>query len=45
MAQAADALLESGPVKQSARDMINTQSQESGLMTLMLEQRGAQPLH
>ncbi|MFD6515028.1 DUF305 domain-containing protein [Rhodococcus sp. NPDC060176] len=45
MAQAADALLESGPVKQSARDMINTQSQESGLMTLMLGQRGAQPLH
>ncbi|MGW6658096.1 DUF305 domain-containing protein [Rhodococcus sp. NPDC055024] len=45
MAQAADALLERGPVKQSARDMINTQSQESGLMTLMLGQRGAQPLH
>ncbi|MGV0153091.1 DUF305 domain-containing protein [Rhodococcus sp. GB-02] len=45
MALAADALLESGPVKQSARDMINTQSQESGLMALMLGQRGAQPLH
>lgn len=45
MAQVADTLFESGPVKQSARDMINTQSQESGLMTLMLGQRGAQPLH
>lgn len=40
MAQAADALLERGPVKQSTRDMINSQSQESGLMTLMLGQRG-----
>ena len=44
MAQAADELLADGPVKQSARDMISTQSQESGLMALMLAQRGAQPL-
>ncbi|MGG7099767.1 DUF305 domain-containing protein [Rhodococcus sp. 24CO] len=44
MAQAANELLADGPVKQSARDMITTQSQESGLMALMLAQRGAQPL-
>jgi uncharacterized protein (DUF305 family) len=44
MAQAANELLADGPVKQTARDMITTQGQESGLMSLMLAQRGAQPL-
>lgn len=37
MAQAADRLLVSGPVKQTARDMITSQSQEAGLMGLMLD--------
>ncbi|MGW4245498.1 DUF305 domain-containing protein [Nocardia sp. NPDC004722] len=44
MAKAADALLASGPVKEAARGMITAQSQEAGLMTVMLAQRGAQPL-
>ncbi|BEK96403.1 hypothetical protein NSK11_contig00007-0112 [Nocardia seriolae] len=44
MAKAADQLLTSGPVKESARGMITAQSQEAGLMTIMLAQRGAQPL-
>ncbi|WP_433567805.1 DUF305 domain-containing protein [Nocardia sp. CA-151230] len=44
MAQAADRLLASGPVKEAARGMITAQSQESGLMTIMLAQRDAQPL-
>ncbi|MGV9833597.1 DUF305 domain-containing protein [Nocardia niigatensis] len=44
MAQAADQLLTSGPVKEAARGMITAQSQESGLMTIMLAQRDAQPL-
>lgn len=44
MAQAANELLADGPVKQTARDMITTQGQECGLMSLMLAQRGAQPL-
>ncbi|MEV6772281.1 DUF305 domain-containing protein [Nocardia sp. NPDC051030] len=44
MAQAADGLVTSGPVKESARGMITTQSQEAGLMTLLLAQRNAQPL-
>lgn len=42
MARAADELLADGPIKQSARDMIATQNQEASLMTLMLDQRGAQ---
>ncbi|MVU80356.1 DUF305 domain-containing protein [Nocardia sp. ET3-3] len=44
MAKAADALLTSGPVKEAARGMITAQSQEAGLMTILLAQRGAQPL-
>lgn len=44
MAQAVDQLLPSGPVKEAARGMITTQSQEAGLMALLLAQRGAQPL-
>ncbi|MRH88351.1 DUF305 domain-containing protein [Nocardia sp. SYP-A9097] len=44
MAQAADKLVESGPVKESARAMITEQSQEAGIMTLLLAQRGVQPL-
>ncbi|WP_460724040.1 DUF305 domain-containing protein [Nocardia heshunensis] len=44
MAKAADELLASGPVKEAARGMITAQSQEAGLMTVMLAQRGAQPL-
>ncbi|MGW4532192.1 DUF305 domain-containing protein [Nocardia sp. NPDC004340] len=44
MAKAADQLVASGPVKESARGMIASQSQEAGLMTIMLAQRNAQPL-
>lgn len=44
MAKAADQLVSSGPVKESARGMIASQSQEAGLMTIMLAQRNAQPL-
>ncbi|WP_024804704.1 DUF305 domain-containing protein [Nocardia sp. BMG51109] len=44
MAQAADRQLPSGPVKETARGMIVAQGQECGLMALMLNQRGAQPL-
>ncbi|NEW38012.1 DUF305 domain-containing protein [Nocardia cyriacigeorgica] len=44
MAQAADQLIESGPVKETARSMIHGQSQESGVMAAMLGQRDAQPL-
>ncbi|MTE14527.1 DUF305 domain-containing protein [Nocardia aurantiaca] len=44
MAKAADELIGSGPVKEAARGMITTQSQEAGLMTIMLAQRNAQPL-
>ncbi|MFI1917595.1 DUF305 domain-containing protein [Nocardia sp. NPDC020380] len=44
MARAVDQLLASGPVKEAARGMITTQSQEAGLMALLLAQRGAQPL-
>ncbi|WP_067562512.1 DUF305 domain-containing protein [Nocardia acidivorans] len=44
MAQAADKLVKSGPVKESARAMITEQSQEAGIMTLLLAQRGVQPL-
>ncbi|WP_405137919.1 DUF305 domain-containing protein [Nocardia sp. NBC_01388] len=36
MARAADALLESGVVKQTARDMMSTEGQEAGVMGLML---------
>ncbi|WP_051161469.1 DUF305 domain-containing protein [Nocardia transvalensis] len=44
MARAADRLIPSGPVKEAARGMIVGQSQECGLIALMLNQRGAQPL-
>ncbi|GAB3203601.1 DUF305 domain-containing protein [Nocardia tengchongensis] len=44
MAKAADQLVASGPVKEAARGMIAAQSQEAGLMTIMLAQRNAQPL-
>ncbi|WP_405485041.1 DUF305 domain-containing protein [Nocardia sp. NBC_00511] len=39
MAQAADSLLASGPVKLAARDMISAQSQEIGVMGMLLTQR------
>ncbi|WP_411156444.1 DUF305 domain-containing protein [Nocardia cyriacigeorgica] len=44
MAQAADQLIESGPVKETARSMIHSQSQESGVMAALLGQRDARPL-
>ncbi|MGF7124597.1 DUF305 domain-containing protein [Rhodococcus sp. AG1013] len=44
MAQAADRQLADGPVKQAAREMLQSQTQESGLMTVMLAQRNAAPL-
>ncbi len=44
MAGAADQEITSGPVKEQARAMIVAQSQETGLMALMLDQRDAQPL-
>ncbi|PPJ33581.1 DUF305 domain-containing protein [Nocardia nova] len=44
MARAADQRIASGPVKEQARAMLVAQSQETGLMALMLNQRGAQPL-
>ncbi|GAB2659513.1 DUF305 domain-containing protein [Nocardia goodfellowii] len=37
MARVADALLEPGPVKYLARDIVATQSQESGLISVLLE--------
>jgi uncharacterized protein (DUF305 family) len=40
MAQAFDGLSTGGPVEQAARDMISTQSQESGLIGLLLTRRG-----
>ncbi|MEV3962323.1 DUF305 domain-containing protein [Nocardia sp. NPDC050193] len=43
MARVADALLTDGVVKQVAREMITTQTQESGLMTLLLEELEADP--
>lgn len=44
MAQEADQLLPSGPVKETARSMIHAQGQEAGLMGVLLAQRGAAPL-
>ncbi|MFI6315483.1 DUF305 domain-containing protein [Nocardia fusca] len=41
MAQAFDELSTGGPVEQAARDMISTQTQESGMIGLLLAQRGA----
>ncbi|MCC3331523.1 DUF305 domain-containing protein [Nocardia abscessus] len=42
MAQAIDEQLASGPVKYIARDMISTQSQEAGIIGLLLTQHSAQ---
>ena len=44
MARAADEQLESGPVKEAARGMITAQTQEAGLMVVLLTERGAAPL-
>lgn len=43
MARVADALLTGGVVKQVAREMITAQTQESGLMTLLLAELEADP--
>lgn len=43
VARAADLLLDDGPVKRIARAMMQEQSKESGLMTLMLAERDAVP--
>ncbi|MCX4092991.1 DUF305 domain-containing protein [Nocardia sp. alder85J] len=43
MAQAADRILKSGVVKQAARDMITTQSQEAGLIGLLLDKTSGPP--
>ncbi|MCM6772224.1 DUF305 domain-containing protein [Nocardia sp. CDC159] len=44
MARAADRAIRAGAVKEAARAMLTAQSQELGLMAVMLNQRGAQPL-
>ncbi|NNH75820.1 DUF305 domain-containing protein [Nocardia uniformis] len=44
MAEAADELLTSGAVKEAVRAMITEQNQEAGIITIVLAQRGAQPL-
>ncbi|MEV0545903.1 DUF305 domain-containing protein [Nocardia salmonicida] len=43
MARAADTLLASGPVKQAARAMTQSQSQELGYLGMLLDLRGARP--
>ncbi|MEV4205341.1 DUF305 domain-containing protein [Nocardia salmonicida] len=43
MARAADTLLASGPVKQAARAMAQSQSQELGYLGMLLDLRGARP--
>ncbi|WP_446222854.1 DUF305 domain-containing protein [Nocardia sp. IBHARD005] len=43
MARAADTLLTSGPVKQAARAMAQSQSQEMGYLGMLLDLRGASP--
>ncbi|WP_432278412.1 DUF305 domain-containing protein [Nocardia carnea] len=43
MARVADAMLADGVVKQAAREMISGQTQESGLIALLLSQLGAAP--
>ncbi|MFC9471320.1 DUF305 domain-containing protein [Nocardia sp. NPDC056952] len=43
MARAADTLLTSGPVKQAARAMAQSQSQEMGYLGMLLDLRGARP--
>ncbi|MEV0299158.1 DUF305 domain-containing protein [Nocardia sp. NPDC050710] len=44
MAQVADQLLTHGPVKESARSMLQAQSQEVGIIGLLLTQLGGEPL-
>ncbi|MFX0577457.1 DUF305 domain-containing protein [Nocardia nepalensis] len=44
MARAADELLSSGPVKETARSIFQTQSQEAGVISVLLTQLGGQPL-
>lgn len=44
MARAADHALRSGAVKEQARAMITGQGQEAGIIALMLQQLGAEPL-
>lgn len=43
MARAADELLASGPVKEIARSMFQSQSQEAGVIGMLLTQLGGQP--
>ncbi|MFC4128809.1 DUF305 domain-containing protein [Nocardia rhizosphaerae] len=43
MARAADAILTTGPVKQAARAMAQTQSQELGYLGTLLDARGVHP--
>lgn len=43
MARAADALIISGPVKQAARAMAQSQSQELGYLGMLLDARGIRP--
>ncbi|MGW4766488.1 DUF305 domain-containing protein [Nocardia sp. NPDC004278] len=44
MARTADQLLISGPVKEAARSMFQSQSQEAGVIGVLLTQLGGQPL-
>ncbi|MGV9738002.1 DUF305 domain-containing protein [Nocardia farcinica] len=44
MARAANALLERGPVKETARSMVQQQGQELGVLNALLVQFGGQPL-
>ncbi|MEU4649488.1 DUF305 domain-containing protein [Nocardia fluminea] len=41
MARTFDELSDGGPVEQAARDMVSTQSQESGIIGLLMSQRAA----
>ncbi|MDO3646961.1 DUF305 domain-containing protein [Nocardia mangyaensis] len=43
MAAAADAVLNDGEVQRSAREMVRTQGQEIGLLSVLLERRGTDP--
>ncbi|WP_181696045.1 DUF305 domain-containing protein [Nocardia sp. GTS18] len=43
MAAAADAVLTGGEVERSAREIVRTQGQEIGLLSLLLERRGVDP--
>ncbi|MFE7797251.1 DUF305 domain-containing protein [Nocardia sp. NPDC057440] len=44
MSQVADRLLPAGPVKESARSMFQSQSQETGVISVLLAQLGARPI-